>query len=194
MAGFSFKNTSHKDNTQGLNALPFIILFSLCILLSSCADDPKPEWKYGEDAITLTYHSALDLNMVNERPNSLMLLIYQLDNVNEFSRFAGYKEGLKKLLEAKVFDPSVIAMKKFYVEPGGSRTITLDRAENARFVGIVAGYYHLLPSRCSKVLDIEFATERHGLFKIWKNTKINLLGINMFLGKDGLWISKKVNK
>jgi len=171
----------------------YLFLISLFFLLSACADDPKPEWKYGEDAITIVYRAALNLNAVRDRPHSLMLVIYQLKDINEFNRLAGYKEGLKKLLEAKVFDDSVMAMKKIYVEPGGARNITLNRAENTRFVGIVAGYYNLIPSRCSMLLDIEFETERHGLFKIWKNTKINLLGIGLVLGRDGLRVLKEAS-
>ncbi|MCI5223968.1 MAG: type VI secretion system lipoprotein TssJ [Candidatus Electrothrix sp. AR4] len=171
----------------------FLFLLPLLLLLSACAEDPKPEWKFGEDAITIIYRAALDLNAVNDRPHSLMLVIYQLKDINEFNRFAGYQEGLKKLLEAKIFDPSVMSMKKNYVEPGGARHITLNRAEHVRFVGIVAGYYDLLPSRCSTVLDIEYETERHGLLKIWKNTNINSLGINLVLGRDGLRVKRERN-
>lgn len=170
-----------------------LLLLSLFFLISGCAKDPKPEWKYGEDAITVVYRSAMDLNAVNDRPHSLMLVIYQLKDINEFNRFAGYKEGLRKLLEAKVFDESVMAMKKIYVEPGGARNITLNRAENSRFVGIVAGYYDLVPSRCSAVLDIEYETKRRGLLKIWKNTNINSLGINLVLGRDGIWVRREVD-
>jgi predicted component of type VI protein secretion system len=121
----------------------------------------------------------------------LLVVIYQLKEVNEFNRLGGYKEGLKKLLEAKVFDESVMALKKIYIEPGGARRITLDRAEFTRFVGIVAGYYDLEPSRCVTVQDIEYQTEKHGLFKIWKNTKISLLGISLTLGRDGLRVIRK---
>lgn len=166
-----------------------LILF--LFFLPACAkNDQKPEWKYGKDAISISLHAALDLNAVNNKPNSLLIVIYQLKNLNEFNRLAGYPEGLKKLLEAKVFDPSVMAMKKIFVEPGGTRGLTLDRAEDTRFIGIVAGYYHLIPAHCSTVQDIEIETERHGLFKIWKNTKISLLGIKLFLSRNSIRVEK----
>jgi type VI secretion system VasD/TssJ family lipoprotein len=168
-----------------------IFLLTLLSLLPSCAkEDTKPEWKYGKDAINISLHAALDLNAVDNKANSLLVVIYQLKDVNEFNRLAGYQEGLRKLLEAKVFDPSVMAMKKIFIEPGGTRGLALDRAEDARFVGIVAGYYHLIPERCSTVQNIEVETERHGLFKIWKNTKISLLGIKLFLRRDGIRVEK----
>ena len=164
----------------------------LLFLLTSCAkDDPKPEWKYGKEAIDIAIHAALDLNAVDHKPNSLLVVIYQLKDINEFNRLAGYKEGLKKLLEAKVFDPSVVAMKKIFIEPGGTRGLTLDRAEDSRFVGIVAGYFHLIPEQCSTVQEIEVETERHGLFKIWENTKISQLGIKLFLRRDGMRVARK---
>jgi type VI secretion system VasD/TssJ family lipoprotein len=166
-----------------------IFFFTLLFLLPACAkDDPKPEWKYGKDAINISFHAALDINTdaVHNTPHSLLIVIYQLKDINEFNRLAGYTDGLKKLLEAKVFDPSVMAMKKIFIEPGGARGLTLDRAEDARFVGIVAGYSHLIPERCRTVQNIEVETERHGLFKIWKNTKISLLGIKLFLRRDSI--------
>ena len=168
-----------------------ILALIILLFLSACAKDPAPEWKYGEEGISIVYRAALDLNMVNDRPHSLMLVIYQLKDVNEFNRFAGYKEGLKTLLEAKVFDPSVMAMKKVYVEPGGARNLFLNRAENARFIGIVAGYYGLLPSRCTALIDIEYETKRRGLFKIWKKTAINRLHINLVLGPDGIRMERE---
>ena len=167
--------------------------FILCLLLlPACAsEEPKPEWVYGENGINIVYRAAPDLNAQNGHPNALLLVIYQLKEINEFNRLAGYKEGLKKLLEAKVFDESVMALKKYYVEPGGTRNITLDRAEHTKFVGIVAGYYDLQPSRCVSVQDLRYETEGHGLFKIWRNAKITLLGLSLTLGRDGLRVIRK---
>ena len=118
-------------------------------------------------------------------------MIYQLKEINEFNSLAEHKEGLKKLLEAKVFDESVMALKKKYIKPGGAGRITLDRAEHTRFIGIVAGYYDLQPYRCVTVQDIRYETETHGLFKIWKNTEISLLDISLTLGRDGLRVIRK---
>ncbi|XCN73051.1 MAG: type VI secretion system lipoprotein TssJ [Candidatus Electrothrix aestuarii] len=171
--------------------IPLLFLLCLLLLTSCAADAPEPEWKYGEDAIDIVYRATPDLNTKDGDPNALLLVIYQLKEVNEFNRLAGYTEGLKQLLEAKVFDESVMALKKIYIEPGGARRITLDRAEHTRFVGIVAGYYDLEPYRCVTVQDIEYETEKHGLFKIWKNTKISLLGISLTLGRDGLRVIRK---
>ncbi|MCI5168287.1 MAG: type VI secretion system lipoprotein TssJ [Candidatus Electrothrix sp. GM3_4] len=170
----------------------YLPLLLCLVLLTACADDaPKPEWKYGENSIDIVYRAAPDLNTWKGDPNALLLVIYQLKEINEFNRLAGYPEGLRKLLEAKVFDPSVMALKKFYVEPGGARRITLDRAEHTKYVGIVAGYNNLKPYRCVTVQDIGYETEEHGLFKIWKNTKISVLGISLTLGRDGLRVIRK---
>ncbi|XOF34790.1 MAG: type VI secretion system lipoprotein TssJ [Candidatus Electrothrix sp. YB6] len=167
--------------------------FFLCLLLlPACAgEEPKPEWTYGENGINIVYRAAPDLNAQDGHPNSLLLVIYQLKEINEFNRLAGHKEGLRKLLEAKVFDPSVMALEKLYIEPGGTRNLTLDRAEHTKFVGIVAGYYDLMPSRCVSVQDLKYETEGHGMFKIWKNAKISLLGLSLTLGRDGLRVIRK---
>ena len=161
------------------------------MLAGGCSKkNPGPEWKFGEEAIHLTYRAALNLNEVNDGPHSLLMVIYQLKEVNEFNRFAGYREGLKKLLEAKIFDPSVMAMEKVFIEPGGARALRLNRAEGARYVGIVAGYYDLIPSRCTALMDIEYGAKKTGLFKIWKEYEVNKLSMNLVLGRDSVRLTR----
>jgi type VI secretion system VasD/TssJ family lipoprotein len=170
--------------------------YLLCLLLlTSCAADaPEPEWKYGENGINIVYRAAPDLNAEGNDPNALVLVIYQLKEINEFNRLAEDRKGLQKLLEAKTFDESVMALKKKYIKPGGAGRITLDRAEHVRFLGIVAGYNSLAPYRSVTVQDIQYETEKHGLFKIWKNTKISLLDISLTLGRDGMRVIRRTRR
>ncbi len=170
----------------------YLPLLLCLVLLTSCADDaPKPEWKYGENGIDIVYRATPDLNAQGNDPNALLLVIYQLKEINEFNRLAENKKGLQKLLEAKVFDESVMALKKKYIKPGGAGRVTLNRAEHTKFIGIIAGYNNLQPYRCVAVQDIQYETEKHGLFKVWKNTKISLLDISLTLGRDGMRVIRK---
>jgi predicted component of type VI protein secretion system len=72
-----------------------------------------------------------------------VLCVYQLRDPNTFNQIAGEDEGLSKLLEGSRFDSSVTSSKKFVIHPDTEISETLDRAEGAKYVCIVAGYYEL---------------------------------------------------
>jgi type VI secretion system VasD/TssJ family lipoprotein len=115
------------------------ILFSLVFIIASCAS--TPEWKYAEDAITLHLKSGPDLNLYQGKSHTLLLCIYQLKDPNMFNQLSEEKEGLAKLLQCGRFDASATTSKRLIIHPDQKITETLDRAEGAKYIGIVAGYF-----------------------------------------------------
>ena len=174
-----------------------IFFLGLCffVLLAACSSkkEPPSEWSYGKKSVTVTYEAAKDLNEVDGRQHSLLLVIYQLNDVNAFNRFAGYKEGFDKLLAAESFDASVMAVEKKFIEPGSSGTLEYDRAENAKYLGMVDGYYNLTPQKSVLLKEITYGSKRTGMLKLSKKTVINPLTVNIVLGKDGIREEKKDN-
>jgi hypothetical protein len=60
--------------------------------------------------------------------------------------------------------------------------MTLDRAEGARYVAIVAGYYILEKDRMVKMVEIPEYVEKKGLIKKSKTRKPAPLKIDLILG------------
>lgn len=184
--------------TQGRGFLSgyciIFFLFLFCIIfLASCSSkkEAPSDWSYGKKSVTITYQADKDLNQVDGRQHSLLLVMYQLNDVNSFNRFAGYQEGVDKLLSAEAFDATVMSVEKTFIEPGASGTLEYDRAENAKYVGMVAGYYNLSPQKAVLLKEITYGSKRTGMLKLSKTTVINPLTINVVLAKDGIREEKK---
>lgn len=124
------------------------------VLLGCSPPSGKPEWTYARDAVIVRINADSTLNVYEDQPHTVRLVLYQLTARDAFDEYAATREGLQALLECERFDPSVVAFDNVTVRPGEKRTLRFDRSEEARWVGAVAGYYRLTPGLVSRVADI----------------------------------------
>jgi hypothetical protein len=68
------------------------------------------------------------------------------------------------------------------LQPGQDIDMTLDRAEGARYVAVVAGYYILEMDRMVKMVDIPEYVEKKGFISKSKIRKPAPLNIELILG------------
>jgi type VI secretion system VasD/TssJ family lipoprotein len=87
------------------------------------------------------------LNRYQKNAHSLFLCIYQLKDPNTFNQYADEIDGIAKLMECRRFDSTVANAKRLVIQPGQELKDVRDRAEGARFLGIVAGYYGLVKEK-----------------------------------------------
>ena len=113
-------------------------------------------WIFERRAILLRVQSVAALNRYQDRAHTLLLGIYQLSDPNGFNTMRASKEGLQELLGKERFDASggILAAEKRVIRPDRAEVIILDRAEAAQYVGIVAGYFDLIPERVSYLIRI----------------------------------------
>jgi type VI secretion system VasD/TssJ family lipoprotein len=138
-------------------------------------------------AISLQYKADNTLNFYEERSHTLLLVIYQLNAVNAFNDLAKGIEGLAKLLQAERFDASVMDVSRIFVEPGETKQMDLDRAENARWVAVVAGYYDLVPGQVTRVYEIPVIIEKTGTYGFRKTeARMSRLALSFYLGPSSL--------
>jgi len=52
------------------------------------------------------------LNVYENEPHTLLLAVYQLNNINAFNSLAQDVDGLKKLLQAQGLDSGVVGVNK----------------------------------------------------------------------------------
>lgn len=176
----------------------YFLSLLLIVFLAGCGDsankvvqaEAKAKATFTENGIYIKYQADDRLNLVNQQSHSLVLVTYQLTDAKGFNTFAGYKEGLVKLLAGESFDKTVTAVSKQYIEPGSGGVITLDRAADTEHVGIVAGYYDLSPKKSSALLSITYDTSRHGFLYLKKSTTVNLMDITVMLGKDAMRVEE----
>lgn len=51
----------------------------------------------------------------------------------------------------------------FQLQPGAQQDVVMDRAEHARYLGVVAGYTHLIPDQCAAVLPFPLHASTEGV-------------------------------
>jgi len=132
-------------------------VLSMLLFLASCMA-ASSGWRYEEKAINLSFEAEGMLNVRGGVPHPLAICVYQLGEPGAFKDLAQSADGLYRLLECTAFDASVVDAKRVIVNPGKGRKVSLDRAEGARFVGIVAGYYTIDKGRMVRFFSIPWQT------------------------------------
>ncbi len=113
------------------------------------------EPRYEKNALTVNIKSNPRLNLYQERPHSLVLCMYELKEPNMFNQLSDERDGIYKLMECGRFDGSVAFAKRQIVQPGEDICDVRDRAEGAKYLGIVAGYYDLKKNSAIRLLPID---------------------------------------
>jgi type VI secretion system VasD/TssJ family lipoprotein len=158
---------------------------ALPLLLASCAGgmsggagggSAAGAYQYEKDAITLHLKGDRNLNLFEKRPHTLLVCVYQLKDPNALNQVLQDAEDVTKLLECGRFDPSIVNTKKIILQPGKELTETIDRAEGARYIGFVAGYFNLDKQRASRIIPVPVG----GLF----GKKAEKMDLDVFLGPD----------
>jgi type VI secretion system VasD/TssJ family lipoprotein len=164
-------------------------LLLLTFIICSCAPIPVApvDWRYEESAIRLNVTADPMLNLYDGRAHALHVCVYQLRNHNAFNRLAETPEGISNLLQCRLFDPEVVnagVLSRSGIQPDHVQTFTLDRAEGAKYLAIVAGYQILEKERAVWLFHIPVVGEIviTGLQKIERIQTPGILTIDLYLG------------
>jgi type VI secretion system VasD/TssJ family lipoprotein len=163
------------------------------LLISSCATTqpvmPPSIWPQEKDGIKLIIHADPQLHLYDGSPHTLVVCIYQLTERNAFNQLTNEREELIKLLECDRFDSSSVATSpyKLTVHPGEEITESLDRAENTKYVAVVAGYYSLKKENIIKIVDIPVIVKKKWVWFRRKTTSRPVrLNLYLYLGPKGI--------
>jgi len=155
--------------------------------VTACASQPVPppsEWRYEKEAVQLHLEADSQLNLYDDNPHTLVLCVYQLRDPNAFNQLTEDEDGLYKLLECESFDSSVVGSKRLIVRPDQHVDTNLDRAEGARYVAIVAGYYLMDKENIVRLYDVPWVIESKGFIRKTKEAKPAPLNIDLVLGAE----------
>jgi len=141
-------------NLHKLFVFPAVSIGFLMIL--SCAQAPTrlPEPHFEKEIIRLILQADPQLNLYRNMAHTLQLCVYQLKDPDGFNQLSETDEGLYNLLEGGMFDAGIAGFMCLNMSPGQRIPFTLDRAEGARYIGIVAGYVTLQKDRITKLITL----------------------------------------
>lgn len=152
------------------------ILFLLStLLLGGCGGAPanpvpppepveRPQdvvWAWAPNGITVHLLASDELNMKDGQPHAISLCIYQMQTLDALTARAATREGLVELLQCRADPAESVKATHRYVQPGEEAHFSIDRAENARFIAVVAGYDHLNPQASFRTVAIPMHGEPH---------------------------------
>ena len=167
---------------MSFKALTAIGLMALVFCACAAQPVPPPDWTYEKAGIVVDMKADPKLNFDEGVPHTLLVCIYQLKDPNTFNQLSEDTDGIYKLLECSLFDSSVATAKRIIVRPGQDVKETLDRAEGAKYVAVVAGYYTLEKPRMIRLYDVPVVVEKKGFIKTTKVSKPDTLKIDIQLG------------
>jgi type VI secretion system VasD/TssJ family lipoprotein len=138
------------------------------LTIAACASQPlpPPDWKFEREAVRIHVFADDQLNLYEGTPHTLLLCVYQLKDPNEFNHLAGFREGLYQLLECDHYDATVATAARLIVHPGQDRHFTFDRAQDAKYIAVVAGYYSIQKEAIVRLIDIPVIIEKSGF--LWR--------------------------
>ena len=176
------------------NITAITLLTALLLGLHSCTTLPTdpPKWKFQKNAIILNLKADNKLNVEKGKSYSLYLVVYQLKNPNAFNQLAKDRGGRSKLLESDSFDSSVAEVKNIVIYPGSDVTHRLDRAEGAKWVGIVAGYRAISREDNVRLFEIPVDKKEEGFFFQRTNKLSGLLNVKLKFGPRQIEYSKAI--
>jgi len=150
-----------------------LLISLVALLVCSCS---APQWRYDKNAISLTITGDSALNKYQKKAHATILCVYQLKDLNGFNQLIIEKDGLEKLLECSRFEPSATYAKRLVAQPGNKLVEIMDRTEEAKYLGVVAGYYNLKKEQAVRSYPIPIS---------WMNNPIKL-EVDLYLGPEGI--------
>lgn len=152
-----------------MNWLKIIPVLLLSTLLLSCASEPteliieEEEWVYEIRAINLVARASADLNSVRGRPHSLALGIFQMNDPNTFRGLSVSQTGAVELLQKGQIDESIVNFQQITMRPGEQKKVSINRAQTAKYIGVIAGYFKLNPKTDIQIFPIPLRPIKRGL-------------------------------
>lgn len=149
-----------------------------CLWLAACGDKapaglpPQPApaarpedvvWGLEPNGLRCRLEASADLNREENTALGLTLCLYQLKEYDTFANKAASSDGLDELLQCRPETAQAQSARLFQLQPGATRDVVMDRAEHARYLGVVAGYAHLRPDQCATVLPFPVHTDTAGV-------------------------------
>ncbi|MGY4730816.1 type VI secretion system lipoprotein TssJ [Burkholderia pyrrocinia] len=197
MTDFCTSTAPSRTNThlreRASRRLALLAIVATLIMLSGCATGVTAEqaradvqWDYTPDALQLEIDASPRLNEYQNAPHTLLLTIFQMADAQAFRDLAGDPERLRAALAAGASGTGIVQITRYVVAPGARVALSIDRAQQVRCVGIVAGYYDVDDQRAARLYDVPLKVNKRGWFSRSYHAAPLTLELKMRLGAQSI--------
>lgn len=141
-------------------------------------------WDYAPKAIQIELASDEQLNAYSGQAHTVVLAVFQLEDAKAFTQLLGDAAGLKAMLASGDAASGIIQMDRYVVSPGKRTLLDIDRLQDTKFVGIVAGYYDFDPVAGARLFRIPLNIDSSGLISTTYTAQPAHLALRLQLGRS----------
>ena len=113
----------------------------------------KLVWSYEKESIVVIAESQRKLNQFSGDSHTLAILIVQTKDMNQLTKINTDQIALGRILSGEC-DSSLLAVDRFFLAPSCKKTYIVDRAQDAQYVGVFAGYFEKPSKGFGKFFEI----------------------------------------
>ncbi|BBU32788.1 hypothetical protein BTHE68_65220 (plasmid) [Burkholderia sp. THE68] len=166
--------------------------WALALVLSACSSAPPKDpladvtWSYATDAVIFEITADPGLNQYDGQSHTLLLGIYETGDAQAFRNLAADPNALADTMATGKVPQTFAQFSRYVVAPGQHSYLILDRAQNTRSIGLVAGYAQFGVANAARQFDVPVVTKTSG-FIFRTHTKLpGPLVVRLNLGAQGI--------
>lgn len=141
-------------------------------------------WDYQRNGIQIELIANADLNAYFDQPHTLVLGVLQLEDSKTFLQLLNDPKNLTGILASGNPGSDILHMDRYVVSPGKRDILDIDRVQDAKFVGIVAGYYRFDPPGAARLFRIPLNISTAGLVSTTHKAVPASLALRLQLGRQ----------
>lgn len=142
----------------------------------------EAEWSFAPKAVQIEVEADASLNEYAGEPHTLILGVYQVDDSASFYKVATDANLITKSLQSGVAGEGVTHFSRYVVRPGQRAVLSIDRAQRAKFIGVVAGYYQVNSTQNARLFGVPLTITREGFIRANYKAEPNALAFRLKLG------------
>jgi type VI secretion lipoprotein, VC_A0113 family len=141
-------------------------------------------WDFQRDGIQIELVAAEDLNAFFDQPHTLVLGVLQLEDSKPFLQLLNDRKTVTEMLSSGNPTKDVLQLDRYIVTPGKRDVLDIDRVQNAKYVGMIAGYYRYDAEAGARLFRIPLNISTEGLVSTTHKAVPANLALRLYLGRQ----------
>lgn len=140
------------------------------------------KWPFAKNGIMIELATDLELNYYFGQGHTLVLGILQFDDEKIFPKLLTKPADLMKSLTSGNLPTGALQLDRYVLSPDTRLILEVDRVQDAKFIGIVAGYYQFDAARSARYFRVPLNMQSSGLISKDYKAEPAVLALRLGLG------------